>query len=91
MVMREFSIDWKLNFCIRARSTDQKREYSGKQQYLGPSMISVGKWKCVGLSIYMLDKRLCIGQRDLPLGRDDPGCMVLAPRQRWPERTCRYL
>jgi hypothetical protein len=30
MVMREFSIVWKLNFCIRARSIDQKQEYVGK-------------------------------------------------------------
>jgi hypothetical protein len=30
MMMREFSIDWKLNFCIKARSVDQKQKYVGK-------------------------------------------------------------
>jgi hypothetical protein len=30
MVMWELSIDWKLNFYIRARSVDQKQEYVDK-------------------------------------------------------------
>jgi hypothetical protein len=43
MVMREFSIVWKLNFCIRARSMGQNQEICQCKKYVGSSMINIGR------------------------------------------------
>jgi hypothetical protein len=66
----------------RAKTMGQKQEICRYKKYVGSSMISVGKKKYVGLGIYMPGKSLCVGERGLPSRRGDPGCKVLAPKQR---------